>query len=57
MKEDTTIPSWLSEASPGVPRQDSTQHTNVGTPQVRGEASPARTRRDGQVMSTRSGRG
>jgi hypothetical protein len=31
MNEDTTIPTWFSEASPGVPRQDSTQHTNVVT--------------------------
>jgi hypothetical protein len=38
MNEDTTIPTWLSEASPGVPRQDSTDHTNVVT-QVPGGAA------------------
>jgi hypothetical protein len=56
MNEDTTIPTWLSEASPGVPRQDSTQPTNVVT-QVPGDASPVRTRPDDHVMSMRSGRG
>lgn len=49
MNEDTTTPTWFSEASPGVPRQDSTKHTNVGT-QVPGEASAVRTRPDDHVM-------
>jgi hypothetical protein len=53
MNEDTTIPTWLSEANPGVPRQDSTQPTNVVT-QVPGDASPVRTRPDDHVMSMRS---
>jgi hypothetical protein len=56
MNEDTTISTWFSEASPGVPRQDSTEHVNVVT-QVPGEATPVRTRPDDHVMSMRSGRG
>jgi hypothetical protein len=55
MNEDTTIPTWFSEASPGVPTQDSTQHTKAVT-QVPGEASPVRTRADDHVMFLRSGR-
>jgi hypothetical protein len=39
MNEDTTIPTRFREASPGVPRQDSPQHTTVVT-QALGEASP-----------------
>jgi hypothetical protein len=42
MNQDTTIPTWFSAASPGVARQDSTQHANVVT-RVLGEASPVRT--------------
>ena len=53
MNEDTTIPTWFSEASPGVPRQDSTQHTN-GVSQVLGEASPVGTRPDDHLMFMRS---
>ena len=56
MNEDITIPTWFSEASPGVPRQDSTKHTNVVT-QVPCEASPLRTRPGDHVMFMRSGRG
>jgi hypothetical protein len=56
VNEDTTIPTWFREASPGVPRHDSTQHTNVVT-QVLGEAGPVGTRPDDHVMSMRSGRG
>ena len=56
MNEDTTIPTRFSEAGPGVPRQDSTQHANVVT-QALGEAGPVRTRPDDHVMSMRSGRG
>ena len=56
MNEDITIPTWFSEASPGVPRHDSTKQTNVVT-QVPGEASPVRIRPDDHVMFTRSGRG
>ena len=55
MNEDTTIPTRF-RASPGVPRQDSTQHTNAVT-QVLGEASPIGTRSDDHVMFMRSGRG
>ena len=53
MNEDTTIPTRFREASPGVPRHDSTRHTNVVT-QVPGEASPVRTRPDDHVMFMRS---
>ena len=56
MNEDTTIPTCFSEASPGVPRQDSTKHTNVVT-EVSGEASPVRTRPDDHVTFMRSGCG
>jgi hypothetical protein len=56
MNEDTTIPTCFSEADPGVPTQDSTQHTNVVT-QVLDEGSPVRTRPDDHVMFKRSRRG
>jgi hypothetical protein len=56
MNEDTTIPTWLSEASPGVPRQDSTDHTNVVT-QVSGGAGRFRKRPGDHVRFMRSGRG
>jgi hypothetical protein len=56
MNEDTTIPAWFSEARPGVPRQDSTDHTNTVT-QMPGEAGPVHTCPDDHVMFMRSGRG
>jgi hypothetical protein len=56
MNEDTTIPTSFREASPGVPRHDSTQHTNVVT-QVLDEASPVGTRPEDHVTFMRSGRG
>jgi hypothetical protein len=56
MNEDTTIPTWFGEASPGAPRQDSTQHTN-GVTKMLGEESPVGTRPDDHEMFMRSGRG